>query len=211
MFRYFLYVFLIFPVVIYSQSYNGRIVRIIDGDSLLFQTNDSTFYTVHLYGIIAPEKDHYFGAKTIDRLERYLWADAKIEVKRDLNQDGISVILYIRGTNINKDLVRNGYAWYNRPQCINAELARSEEYAREKKLGLWKNRNTVLPWDLKKGRLAKPPPTDGKNSVLICADSEDNHYHKKYCKELLQCHYNVIVILKKQAKDIHMKPCKYCF
>jgi hypothetical protein len=156
-------------------------------------------------------KNQNFYNKTVDYLERYLWSEARIQIKKDLNQKGIFAFLYIRGTNVNKELVKNGYAWYDRLHCVNADLARAEEHAREKKLGLWKKGNTVSPWDFRKGVLAKPPPTDGKIKVLICADSDDNHYHKKYCQQLESCHGNVIVILRKQAKDIHMKPCKYCY
>jgi micrococcal nuclease len=210
MFKCLLYTLSIFPIALYSQSYSGKIIRVIDGDMLLFLTEDSTF-TIHLYGIDAPEKGQVFGERTINHLEAYLWVNAKIQLKRDINREGISVLLFIKGTNINKDLVKNGYAWYDRPHCIDAELARAEEHAREKKLGLWRNPKAVSPWDFRNGILARPSPTNGKYSVLICTTATDNHYHKKYCLDLTLCHGNVIVISKKQARSLHMKPCKYCF
>jgi micrococcal nuclease len=210
MLKFILYTFFVFPIAVYPQSYSGKIVRVVEGDILQFQTPDST-YTIHLYGIDAPEEGQYYRDQVIDHLEKYLWADASFQIKKNFNFEGISAILTINGVNINKDLVKNGYAFYDRPHCIDAELARAEEHAREKKLGLWRSRSNVTPWEFKEGVLPKPSPTDGKIKVLICVDSDNNHFHKKYCKELLSCHGNVIVILRKQAKDLHMKPCKYCY
>ena len=209
-FRLLLYIVFVIPESMYSQSFTGRIVRVIDGDILLFQTADSTF-TVHLYGTDAPEYGQAFGEQTVAYLEKYLWTEASVQLKEDLSREETSVFLFIKGTNINKDLVKNGYAWYDRPHAIDAELARAEEDARKKKLGLWAGNNPVSPWNFRAGILAKPSPTNGKNNVLICTSGEDNFYHKDYCRELMLCHDNVIVILKKQAIDLHMKPCKYCY
>lgn len=198
------------PIALYSQSFEGKVIRVIEGDVLLFQTTDSTF-TVRLYGVDAPDIGQIFSTETIKYLEDYLWADARITMKKNFNQDGINVTLSIRDKNINKELVKNGYAWYDRIHCVDADLARSEEQARDKKLGLWINKNPVPPWEFRQGILAKPPPVDGEHKVLICTNNSDNRYHKDYCRVLTLCRDNVIVILKEQAKQLHMKPCKYCF
>lgn len=210
MFRFVLYTILLFPIAGYSQSFSGRIVRVIDGDAFLFQTADSTF-TVHLYGIDAPEYGQTYWEQTTDYLETHLWADAKIHLIKDINQEGLSALLIIKRKNINRHLVRNGYAWYNRIHTINADLARSEEHARNKKLGLWASDTPNTPWDFKLGKLPKPPPPDGKYKVLICARQKSKRYHKRYCRGLKTCNDNVIVILRKQARDLKMKACKYCY
>lgn len=200
---------LFFPIA-NAQIYTGKVIRVIDGDEVNFQSADSTFI-IHLYGVIAPEKGQHFYFEGIKYLEKYLWNESSIQIKRNININGISAILFINGVNINIDMVKNGYAFYDRPRSIDPELARAEEHAQTKKLGLWRIRSIVTPWKYKEGILPKPPPTDGKVNVLICADSDSDHFHKKYCRELNLCHGNVIVITRKQAKSIHMKPCKYCF
>jgi micrococcal nuclease len=202
--------FSFFFTIVYTQTYTGKIVRVIDGDELNFQTDDSTF-TVHLYGVVAPKKGQYFYTQAINHLEKYLWNDAGIQIKKNINVNGTSAILFINGNNINIDMVKNGYAFYDRPRSIDPELARAEEHASKKKLGLWRIRSIVTPWEFKEGILPKPPPTDGKINVLICADSDSEHFHKKYCRELQSCQGNVIVILRKQAKGLHMKPCRHCY
>lgn len=193
-----------------SQTFNGNIIRIIDGDMFLFQTRDSTF-TVHLYGIDAPEKGQAYGIQTIAYLEAYLGVYAEINIKKTLNMVGHYALLFVDGKNLNKFLVKNGFAWYDRIHFIDEELARSEIQAREKKLGLWQSPNPAPPWDFRNGKLAKPPATDGKTNVLICTGGKDNFYHKKYCRKLELCQTNIIVLLREQARDLKMKPCKYCF
>lgn len=203
-------ILIVFPLFAYSQTYNGRIVRILDGDVFLFQTKDSTF-AVHLYGVDAPEKGQAFGIQTIAYMETYLWFQAKIHLKKTINLNGHYGFLIIDGKNINNLLVRNGFAWYDRVHFIDEQLARSEIYAREKGLGLWQNKTPASPWDFRKGVLAKPLPPDGKNKVLICTDEKDHYYHKKYCRQLELCQDNVIVLLRKQARKLKMKPCKFCY
>jgi len=200
----------IFPISRYSPKYQGRIVRIIEGDIFLFHTKDSTF-TVYMYGIDAPEIGQAFGEVAIEHMETYLWNDAEIQIKKDINQKGTCAVLFVKGKNINKELVKNGLAWHNKMHSTDAELAHAEMYAHEKKLGLWIIENPTPPWEFRAGILAKPLPPDGEIRVLICIDSKDNTYHKKYCQALNRCHSNVIVLLKKQVKDLKMKPCKYCY
>ncbi len=200
----------IFPITRYSPTYEGRIVRIIEGDIFLFHTADSTF-TVCMYGIDAPEIGQAFCEVAIDYLEAFLWNDAKIQIKKDINQEGTSAFLFIKGKNINYEMVKNGLAWHNKLHSTDAELARSEIHAREKKLGLWIIENPTPPWEFREGILAKPLPPDGEIRVLICTSNKDNTYHKNYCQVLKRCHSNVIVLLKTQAKDLKMKACKYCY
>lgn len=210
MFRLFLIPLLVFPIGLSAQTMNGKIVRIIDGDDFLFETSDSTF-NVHLYGIDAPEIGQTYSEQSIAHLENYLWNPATIYLKRDINQEGTSAWLVIKRKNINVDMVKNGYAWYNRPHTINATLARSELHAARFKLGLWKADSPIAPWDFIAGKLAKPAPTDGKFRVLICADERAKYYHKRYCRNLENCSDNVIVITRDQAKSINMKACKLCY
>lgn len=211
MFRYVSYLLIILTGSLQAQTYTGKIVRIIDGDDFLFETRDSTF-NVHLYGIDAPEKDQAYGTFTIAHLEKYLGYQSAIRIKRDINEEGISALLYVNGKYINKELVKNGYAWHNKPHSIDAELAWAEIYARERKLGLWISDSPAPPWDFRRGILAKPSPTDGEFKVLVCTgEGKDRYYHKNYCAELLICHDNILVITRKQAEFLKMKPCKLCY
>jgi endonuclease YncB( thermonuclease family) len=43
----------------YSQTNNGTIIRVIDGDTYVFQTQEGSFI-VRMFGIDAPERDQPF-------------------------------------------------------------------------------------------------------------------------------------------------------
>ncbi|MBN1949986.1 MAG: thermonuclease family protein [Bacteroidales bacterium] len=210
MIRPFLLVLFLMPLNLKAQTITGKLVRVIDGDDVLIQTIDSTF-NVHLYGIDAPELGQTYCEQSVAHLESYLWNEATLYLKNDINQEGISAWVVIKRNNINVEMVRNGYAWYNRPHTINAELARSEMHASRFRLGLWKSNDPVAPWDFLSGRLSRPVPTDGKLKVLICTDPDAKYYHKRYCRDLERCNDNVIVILREQAKEINMKACRHCY
>lgn len=209
-FSFLLMIFLVSSPESYSQTFTGRITRIINGDEFQFQTSDSTF-TVNMYGIDAPEKGQAYGPQTIAYMETFLWAQAEIRLRKSASQKGIFAILFIDNKDLNYLMVKNGFAWYDRIHVIDEELALAELHARENKLGLWMSKTPVPPWDFREGRLAKPLPTDGKDNVLICIQDRENLYHKRYCRKLELCQSNIIVILRKQAKDLKMKACRFCY
>ena len=51
------------PVICFSQEYTGTILRVIDGDTFVFQTNEGSL-TVRMFGIDAPEKSQAFGQES---------------------------------------------------------------------------------------------------------------------------------------------------
>jgi endonuclease YncB( thermonuclease family) len=59
----------------YSQEFKGTIIRVIDGDTYVFQTEEGSF-TVRMYGTDAPERDQPFSIESADFLKRYLNKDA---------------------------------------------------------------------------------------------------------------------------------------
>jgi endonuclease YncB( thermonuclease family) len=63
----------------YSQSYNGSIIRVIDGDTYVFQTEEGSFI-VRMQGTDAPERDQPFSKESADFLKQYLNKDAVTKI-----------------------------------------------------------------------------------------------------------------------------------
>jgi micrococcal nuclease len=55
--------------------------------------------------------------------------------------------VYVGDTCINKELLKLGMVWHFKKYNNDSELAKLETEAREKKIGLWSQANTVAPWD----------------------------------------------------------------
>jgi len=55
----------------FSQTYHGTILRVIDGDTYVLQTNEGSL-VIRLEGIDAPEKDQPYSKESAGFLENYL-------------------------------------------------------------------------------------------------------------------------------------------
>ncbi|MGI9446679.1 MAG: thermonuclease family protein [Pirellulales bacterium] len=53
---------------------------------------------------------------------------------------------------INTMMVRMGMAWWYSRYDKTEELENAERYAKEKKIGLWADKNPIAPWDWRKGK-----------------------------------------------------------
>ena len=58
--------------------------------------------------------------------------------------------MYFNNININKELVKNGLAWHFKKYSSDVEYAKLERQARKSKVGLWKEKNPIAPWDWRK-------------------------------------------------------------
>jgi micrococcal nuclease len=56
-------------------------------------------------------------------------------------------VMMVDGLNVNREMVRLGYAWHYLKYSNDQALADAEKEARAGKRGLWKDRLPVAPWD----------------------------------------------------------------
>jgi len=62
----------------YCRTYNGTIIRVIDGDTFVFQTKEGSL-TVRMFGTDAPERNQPFTKESADFLRQYLNKEAIIK------------------------------------------------------------------------------------------------------------------------------------
>lgn len=119
-----------------TQELQGKVVKVIDGDTIRVLDSAKQEYKIRLYGIDAPEKKQAFGNKAREYLASLIAGkEVKVLVKdKDRYQRNIGLV-ELNGMDINKEMVKNGYA--------HAYTEYSEDYiseeadARAFKLGLW--------------------------------------------------------------------------
>ena len=76
--------------------------------------------------------------------------------KKDRYQRIIAEV-FVGQTNVNKEIVRAGYAWHFKKYSSGKEYDKIETEARENKRGLWQDKNPIAPWtwrDIKKQKRA---------------------------------------------------------
>ncbi len=127
------------------------VVRVVDGDTVTISMNGVN-ETTRLIGINTPETVdprkvvECFGAEASARAKTLL-SGKKIYIEQDASQDTrdkygrLLVYVFLEdGTNFNKKMIEDGYAYeytYDRPYAYQADFKAEEKTARDGKHGLW--------------------------------------------------------------------------
>ena len=149
-------VLLLLPALV--CAWQGKVIHVTDGDTIVVLTEDKEQVRVRLYGIDAPESRQPFGSKAT-RFVRDKAALQIVEIdERYLDRYGrtIATVHLSDGTNLNEELVRVGLAWvYTRycdeqPMCSRWDALQQE--ARMNRIGLWVDKEPVPPWQWRSKR-----------------------------------------------------------
>ena len=147
----FLFLLILAPSV--QASLTGRVVGVIDGDTVVVLTTSERTVRVRLAGIDAPEKGQPFGQRARQFLASRV-AGRVVEVAGDSRDryDRILGTLWADGSDINAELVCGGLAWAYRVRdvALNPAYLQCENVAREEKKGLWQAPSPVPPWQWRK-------------------------------------------------------------
>ncbi|MBE3610511.1 thermonuclease family protein [Campylobacter californiensis] len=129
-------------------AFVGKVVSIHDGDTITILQGKQQI-KVRLHGIDAPEKKQAYGNKSRQFLSNLI-AGKEVEVKekgKDRYKRTIGTI-YLNGTDINAQMVASGYAWaYVK---FSKDYIKQEREARRQKLGLWRDKKPIPPWEFRK-------------------------------------------------------------
>ena len=135
------------------DNFLGKVVGVKDGDTIevLFEGKSET---VRLLDIDCPEKKQAFGTRA-KQFTSDLCFGKEVKVVSNGKRDRYKRILgtvYIDDINLNKELIKAGFAWHFKKYSDKQEYADLENTARENKLGLWADENPIAPWDFRKKR-----------------------------------------------------------
>jgi micrococcal nuclease len=138
--------FFFINIVCFSQVYNGTILRVLDGDTFVLQTDDGSIM-VRMNGIDAPEKNQPYGKESGDFLRKFLNKQCKV-IKHSIDRYGRTIgDLYIDNTWINLESIRMGLSWHYKKYSKDKILSSAEDSARGIKVGLWKEECPIAPWE----------------------------------------------------------------
>jgi endonuclease YncB( thermonuclease family) len=127
---------------------HGRVVGVLDGDSILVLDSAGHETTVRLFGIDAPEKGQPHADRARSALTARLRKQTVGVVVQDEDRYGRSVgTVYLKGDNINLAMVERGHAWWYRKYAPHERLLEvAERRARADALGLWSKSDPTPPW-----------------------------------------------------------------
>jgi len=131
-------------------SWEGYVVKVLDGDSLRVR-REKQIIEVRLYGIDCPEWSQDYGNKAKKSLKKKVYRKNVSVEPKDVDRYGRVVALVSGAVGlVNRELVREGLAWMYPRYCQDQPLCSELEYLQNKatarKLGLWRAKHPVSPW-----------------------------------------------------------------
>lgn len=143
-FSYFLLALLLFPSLLFA--FPAKVVRVIDGDTIVALAANNEQVRVRLYGIDCPERKQPFGAMAT-RFVREHYAGKPVEVKPYGRKSWERIVGVV--SDMNEKLLEVGLAWVY-PQYCKKDFCRQwqaiEARAQADKRGLWQDKEPVPPW-----------------------------------------------------------------
>lgn len=127
----------------------GKVVKIADGDTITV-LEGRTQHKVRLYGIDCPERGQAFGKKAKQFTSSMAAGKTVTLIVRDKDRYGrlVADVVLPDGQVLNYEIVRAGFAWwYQKYAPGNKSLEALEAEAREKRRGLWYDKEPVPPWE----------------------------------------------------------------
>ncbi|QXV65067.1 thermonuclease family protein [Mucilaginibacter sp. 21P] len=130
-----------------------KVVGVKDGDTMVLLSPQYQQVTVRLAEVDCPEKSQAFGQAAKQFTSDLCFGKMVKLIVNNTDRYGRTVgwVELEDGTSINKQLVKNGYAWQYRAYSKSMELAMLEQQARQNRLGLWQDANPTPPWNFRKG------------------------------------------------------------
>ena len=134
----------------YADQYEGRVIKVIDGDTIWVKTNNKHI-KIRLSYIDAPELKQTYGVRSKNFLTNLI-LDKNVQInanKKDRYNRHLGEV-YIHSANesvfVNAKMLKSGNAWIYLKYRDNSYLKNLENYARIKKIGLWSEETPVEPW-----------------------------------------------------------------
>lgn len=171
-------ILILLSLIIIPQS--GKVIGVTDGDTMEMLIEGKT-YKIRLAHIDAPEKKQAFGAKAKQHLSDLCYGKNATMAVTDIDRynRNVAVVTLKDGTNVNKEMVKAGFAWWYYDYSKDVTYQKLEKEARNAKRGLWADKNPVAPWkwrkpsdqqckaNTKKGKQCKNKALQGSNYCRV--------------------------------------------
>lgn len=151
-----------------GRSVTGTIVEVASGDTVTITLSGGEMLKLRLHGVAAPKLDQPAGARAREELTKLaLHRAAQVYVDLVVSESEIAGVVFCAtdeggsSTNVNIDMVRLGWAWYDvrsgavkkedfKKPYRNSNLVDYEKEARKGRQGLWAETSPMPPWEWQK-------------------------------------------------------------
>jgi endonuclease YncB( thermonuclease family) len=148
----FIYIVLLCPVLGLAADFTGRVVGVIDRDTIEVLNGHHT-ERIRLSGIDCPKKGQAFGKQAKQAASALVFGkDVTLQTHGyDKYKRTLADVLLSDGSNVNQTLVKDGCCWwYRKYEPGDTVLEKLEAEARQARKGLWADPQPVPPWEWRK-------------------------------------------------------------
>lgn len=171
-----------------AETLTGKVIGVMDGDTIEVLDATKTPHRIRLAGIDAPEKAQPFGARSKQHLSDQVFGK-QVEVRSNKTDKYGRTVgkVMVGGKDANLEQVRSGFAWhykdYQKEQSVSdrSAYANAETSARNMKSGLWYDPNPMPPWEWRHGGKNEPIAQSSESACLcggvtFCTGSRGGEY-----------------------------------
>jgi micrococcal nuclease len=122
-----------------AATFEGRVVRVKDGDSLmLFRPDVKRTSEIRLAGIDAPELAQPWGVQSRSALRRLVNGETvRVEVTDRDRYGRLVAMVWLGRTKVNAEMTRQGHAWAFDRYLKDKDIRAGQDLARRQGRGLW--------------------------------------------------------------------------
>lgn len=145
---------------------SGKVIGVLDGDTIEVLDVSKITHRVRLTGIDAPEKAQPFGQRAKENLSGLVFGKQVVVQAGKSDRYGRTVgKVMVKHVDANLEQVKTGFAWhykqYASEQSVSdrALYSSAEEEARSTRVGLWRDLKPMPPWEWRHGGKDQPTAT----------------------------------------------------
>jgi micrococcal nuclease len=141
-------------------AFTGRVVGVVDGDTIDVLTDGNVTIRVRFHGIDAPERAQPYGSRAKQFASEQCFGRSVTihQTDVDRNDRAVGEVILPDGRNLNVATVEAGLAWWYVKYAPNdARLQNAEAIARAAHRGLWADPHAIPPWEWRKGARGSGP------------------------------------------------------
>ncbi|MGB5294957.1 MAG: thermonuclease family protein [Thermoanaerobaculia bacterium] len=135
------------------DSFEGRCVKVYDGDTIEVMAGGPSSVRVRLHAIDSPEKGQPFSNAARKRTRELVEGKrVRVEVRDRDQYDRLVARVYVEGSDLSEQLISEGLAWHYTRYSSELALGRAQREARKARRGLWQDPDPEPPWEFRRSR-----------------------------------------------------------